>query len=223
MRNVKKLIALVLMFVVHLNAYSFSGGFGGCDVPTGFDNLLSLFMGDPSIDMARIINPKNIKDIKSKEERDKLFVQLIYCLAFAEEKEPFKRDAEEALDYAGRRIGLYESLYFKYCKAQLLSAFEKAEKYGITDTECLKQLKGGVLPLVQKGNYKKSKLVVYEIIPSAKCPELSNQMFNLALLSESEVFKRMDKINFAKHLKNDGLLSDHGLNEFLKSDEGSEN
>jgi len=194
----------------------FSGMGGGGGDMRGLDNLRNLFLGDPAVDIARIMDPRNIKNIKTIEERDRLFLQVVYCLAFAEKKQPFERDAEEAITKAGIKNGTKGTPYFDIMKEQLLQRLEEAEDYGILSESDMQRLKQGQPPKAENRTDQNCDYIVLEIIPSSICTELKNEIINCRLLRDKSEWNIKEAMRFARRLHDNGLLTDESLNAFKK-------
>lgn len=207
---------LLILKPIILNA---GGMFSGLPDLRGIDTsfIENLFVGDPSADIAVIMYPKNIESIKSIEERNRLFFQILYCLAYAEDKRPFKRDAEDAIDQAGVRNGTKETPYFKIMKEQLLIRLEEADDYDILNEQDMQLLKQGQAPKIKKGLYRGKTYQAIEAIPSTICPEMKNEIINLRLLRDKSEWNEKEAIQFSKTLHANGLLTETGQKKFFDS------
>ena len=179
-------------------------------------NFSDLFTGDPAVDIARIMDPKNIQNIKKKEERNRLFLQGIYCLAYAENKKPFRRDAEDAIEQAGIKNKTSRTPYFEIMKVQLMQQLEEAEDLAVLDAKSMEKLKQGVAPKIPQGPNKGNDIQVLEIISSEKYQEVEKEIINLRISDSNKKGSAKETIKFAVKKNEAGFLSDESLAQIKK-------
>jgi hypothetical protein len=165
-----------------------------------------------AVAIAAQTDPAKLATLKGERAANPRMQRCVYWLATAEAA---GEQPGAVLDEAARLNGTAGTPYADFLRWGMLENLRLAKKYGILNPEGMAELRRGKSATITKGDHVGEEAESDHIIPRAKCPELSNQVFNLELLPAKLNRAKGAKIGerqkvFGKELHDAKLLSDEG-------------
>jgi hypothetical protein len=166
----------------------------------------------PAKVIASLTDPAKLATLKGERAANPLLQKCIYWLAYAEEQ---GEKPEAVLDESAKLNKTSGTPYAGFVSWGLLENLKIAKELGLLTPEGMAELKQGKSATITKGQYSGQKAEAEDVIPTALCPELQNQVLNLELLPASLKKAKSDKVTkrakvFAKELYEAKLLSEEG-------------
>ena len=162
--------------------------------------------------IASLTDPAKLATLKGERAANPRLQKCVYWLASAEEQ---GEKPEAVLDESAKLNKTAGTPYAGFVSWGLLENLKIAKELGLLTPEGMAELKQGKPATITKGQYSGQKAEADDVIPSAVCPELKNQVMNLELLPASLIRAKSDKVTdrakvFAKELYEAKLLSQEG-------------
>jgi len=166
----------------------------------------------PAKAIASLTDPAKLGTLKGEREANPQLQKCVYWLAYAEEQ---GEKPEAVLDESAKLNKTAGTPYAGFISWGLLENLKIAKELGLLTPEGMAELRQGKSAAITKGQYSGQKAEADDVIPSAVCPELQNQVMNLELLPASLKRSKSDKVTdrakvFAKELYEAQLLSQEG-------------
>jgi len=171
----------------------------------------------PAKAIASLTDPAKLATLKGERAANPRLQKCVYWLAYAEEQ---GKKPEAVLDESAKLNKTAGTPYAGFVSWGLLENLKIAKELGLLTPEGMAELKQGKSATITKGEYSGQKAVADDVIPTALCPELKNQVMNLELSPASLIRAKSDKVTdrakvFAKELYEAKLLSEEGLGRVL--------
>jgi hypothetical protein len=162
--------------------------------------------------LASLTDPAKLATLKGERAADSRLQKCVYWLAHAEEQ---GERPEAVLDESAKLNKTAGTPYAGFVNWGLLENLKIAKELGLLTPEGMAELKQGKSATITKGEYSGQKAEAEDVIPSALCPKLQNQVMNLELIPASLKRAKSDKVTdrakvFAKELYEAKLLSEEG-------------
>ena len=166
----------------------------------------------PARVMASLTDPAKLAMLKGDRAANPRLQKCVYWLAYAEEQ---GQKPEAVLNESAKLNKTAGTPYAGFLSWGLLENLKIAKELGLLTPDGMAELKQGKSATITKGQYSGQKAEAEDVIPSALCPELQNQVMNLELLPASLIRAKSDKVTerakvFAKELYEAKLLSEEG-------------
>ena len=167
---------------------------------------------NPARSIASLTDPAKLATLKGQRAANPSLQECVYWLAYAEEQ---GEKPEVVLDESAKLNKTAGTPYAGFLSWGLLENLKIAKELGLLTSEGMAELKQGKSATITKDQYSGQKAEADDVIPSALCPELQNQVMNLELLPASLNRAKSDKVTdrakvFAKELYDAKLLSQEG-------------
>jgi hypothetical protein len=172
----------------------------------------SIKAGTSASALASLTDPAKLATLKGERPANPSLQKCVYWLAYAEEQ----GDKPEAvLDESAKLNKTAGTPYAGFLSWGLLENLKIAKELGLLTPEGMAELRQGKSATITKGQYSGQKAEAEDVIPTALCPELQNQVLNLELIPASLMPAKSDKVTdrakvFAKELYEAKLLSEEG-------------
>jgi len=174
-----------------------------------------LIMAGPSsaaVAISALTDPVKLTTLKGEREANPLLQKCVYWLAYTEEQ---GEKPEAVLDESAKLNKTDGTPYAGFLSWGLLENLKIAKELGLLTSEGMAELKQGKSATITKGEYSGQKAEADDVIPTALCPELQNQVMNLELIPASLIRAKNDNVTdrakvFAKELYEAKLLSEEG-------------
>jgi len=162
--------------------------------------------------IASLTDPVSLATLKGKRAANPLLQKCVYWLAYAEEQ---GEKPEAVLDESAKLNKTAGTPYAGFLSWGLLENLKIAKELGLLTSEGMAELRQGKSATITKGQYAGQEAEADDVIPTALCPELQNQVMNLELIPASLIRAKNDKVTdrakvFAKELYEAKLLSEEG-------------
>jgi len=162
--------------------------------------------------IASLTDPTKLATLKGERAANPQLQKCVYWLAYAEGQ---GEKPEAVLDESAKLNKTSGTPYAGFVSWGLLENLKIAKELELLTPEGMSELKQGKSATITKGEYSGQKAEADEVIPTALCPELKNQVMNLELLPASLKRAKSDKVTdrakvFAKELYEAKLLSEEG-------------
>ena len=162
--------------------------------------------------IASLTDPAKLATLKGERAANPSLQKCVYWLAYAEEQ---REKPETVLDESAKLNKTAGTPYAGFLSWGLLENLKIAKELGLLTPEGMAELRRGKSATITKGEYSGQKAEADDVIPTALCPELKNQVMNLELLPASLIRAKNDKVTdrakvFAKELYEAKLLSEEG-------------
>jgi hypothetical protein len=162
--------------------------------------------------IASLTDPAKLATLKGERAASPLLQKCVYWLAYAEEQ---GEKPEAVLDESAKLNKTAGTPYAGFVSWGLLENLKIAKELGLLTSEGMAELRQGKPATITKGEYSGQKAQADDVIPSAVCPELQNQVMNLELIPASLIRAKSGKVTdrakvFAKELYEAKLLSEEG-------------
>jgi hypothetical protein len=166
----------------------------------------------PAKAIASLTDPTKLATLKGERAANPRLQKCVYWLAYAEEQ---GEKPEAVLDESAKLNKTAGTPYAGFLNWGLLENLKIAKELGLLTPAGMAELRQGKSATITKGEYSGQKAEAHDVIPTALCPELKNQVMNLELLPASLIRAKNDKVTdraevFAKELYNAKLLSEEG-------------
>ena len=166
----------------------------------------------PARVMASLTDPAKLAMLKGDRAANPRLQKCVYWLAYAEEQ---GQKPEAVLNESAKLNKTAGTPHAGFLSWGLLENLKIAKELGLLTPDGMAELKQGKSATITKGQYSGQKAEAEDVIPSALCPELQNQVMNLELLPASLIRAKSDKVTerakvFAKELYEAKLLSEEG-------------
>jgi len=162
--------------------------------------------------IASLIDPVMLAALKGERASNPSLQKCVYWLAYAEEQ---GEKPEAVLDESAKLNKTVGTPYAGFVSWGLLENLKIAKQLGLLTSEGMAELRQGKSATITKGQYAGQEAEADDVIPTALCPELQNQVMNLELLPPSLNQVKSNKVTerakvFAKELYEANLLSEEG-------------
>jgi len=166
----------------------------------------------PAKAIASLIDPVMLAALKGERASNPSLQKCVYWLAYAEEQ---GEKPEAVLDESAKLNKTVGTPYAGFVSWGLLENLKIAKQLGLLTSEGMAELRQGKSATITKGQYAGQEAEADDVIPTALCPELQNQVMNLELLPPSLNQVKSNKVTerakvFAKELYEANLLSEEG-------------